>query len=201
MSIERDENYVPRTRSDFNLPPQSTAHISDYHDIFEETPICTLCRMLVMQAVGWHYYLLTNAMGSPMYPPGTNVSGGSSAPPSYALTVFLRYQHLQPSSPLFKPHERPGIIASNIGLTAMTSILYFWTRQVGVHNFFKLYFVPYIVSCYLYLRSHTQHSRYLDLARESLDSYVNLPPPQRPNNSSLPKKAVVLPSGSHFNSG
>jgi hypothetical protein len=74
MSIERDENYVPRTRSDYNLPPESSAHISDYHDIFEETPIYTLARMLFMQACGWQYYLATNALGSPMYPPGTNVS-------------------------------------------------------------------------------------------------------------------------------
>nr|BAL02933.1 delta-12 fatty acid desaturase [Pholiota nameko] len=126
MSIERDENFVPRTRSDYNLPPESSAHISDYHDIFEETPIYTLARMLFMQALGWQYYLLTNAMGSPMYPPGTN--------------------HFQPSSPLFKPHERNGIIASNIGLTAMASVLYLWTREVGSSNFIKLYFIPYILA-------------------------------------------------------
>ncbi|KAF8182679.1 delta-12 fatty acid desaturase [Pholiota molesta] len=126
MSIERDENYVPRTRSDYNLPPESSAHISDYHDIFEETPIYTLARMLFMQACGWQYYLATNALGSPMYPPGTN--------------------HFQPSSPLFKPHERNGIIASNIGLTVMSSILYLWTREVGFSNFLKLYFVPYILA-------------------------------------------------------
>jgi len=73
MSIERDENYVPRTRSDYKLPPASSAHITDYHDIFEETPIYTLVRMIIMQALGWQFYLVTNAMGSPMYPAGTNV--------------------------------------------------------------------------------------------------------------------------------
>jgi len=73
MSIERDENYVPRTRTDYMLPPASEAHITDYHDIFEETPIYTLFRMLAMQALGWQFYLLTNAMGSPTYPAGTNV--------------------------------------------------------------------------------------------------------------------------------
>ncbi|KAF9482833.1 delta-12 fatty acid desaturase [Pholiota conissans] len=126
MSIERDENFVPRTRSDYNLPPENIARIADYHDIFEETPIYTLGRMLFMQALGWQYYLFTNAMGSPMYPPGTN--------------------HFSPSSPLFKPHERNGIIASNIGLTVMSSILYLWTREVGLSNFLKLYFVPYILA-------------------------------------------------------
>ncbi|RDB19026.1 Acyl-lipid omega-3 desaturase (cytochrome b5), endoplasmic reticulum [Hypsizygus marmoreus] len=126
MSIERDENFVPRTRSDYGLPPESSAHISDYHDIFEETPIYTLLRMLFMQALGWQFYLFTNAMGSPMYPAGTN--------------------HFQPSSPLFKPHERKGIIASNIGLTFMSCVLYMWTKEVGLHNFAKLYLVPYILA-------------------------------------------------------
>jgi hypothetical protein len=73
MSIERDENFVPRTRTDYNLPSESSAHLSDYHDVFEETPIYTLLRMLFMQALGWQFYLVTNAMGSPMYPPWTNV--------------------------------------------------------------------------------------------------------------------------------
>jgi len=126
MSMERDENFVPRTRTDYNLPPESTATLSDYHNMWEETPIYTLGRMVFMQALGWQYYLLTNAMGSPMYPPGTN--------------------HFQPSSPLFKPHERKGIVASNIGLAAISYILFHWTLQVGVSNFLKLYFVPYILS-------------------------------------------------------
>jgi hypothetical protein len=73
MSVERDENYVPRTRTDYGLPRESSATLSDYLDIFEETPIYTLFRMLVMQFLGWQYYLLTNALGSPMYPSGTNV--------------------------------------------------------------------------------------------------------------------------------
>ncbi|KAF5313871.1 hypothetical protein D9619_013113 [Psilocybe cf. subviscida] len=126
MSMERDENFVPRTRSEYGLPSESAAHIADYHEIFEETPIYTLGRMIFMQALGWQYYLFTNAMGSPMYPPGTN--------------------HFQPSSPLFKPHERNGIIASNIGLSIMSTILVLWTREVGVTNFLKLYFVPYILA-------------------------------------------------------
>jgi hypothetical protein len=74
--LEKDENFVPRTRSDYGLPPASQARAVDYHEIFEETPIYTLLRMLFMQAFGWQYYLFTNAMGSPMYPPGTNVRFG-----------------------------------------------------------------------------------------------------------------------------
>lgn len=72
-SVERDENYVPRTRTDYGLPSAHKAQARDYHEIFEETPIYTLLRMLAMQALGWQFYLFTNAMGSPSYPKGTNV--------------------------------------------------------------------------------------------------------------------------------
>ena len=73
MSVERDENFVPRTRTDYGLPSESSAKFSDYHDVFEETPIYTLIRMISMQLLGFQYYLLTNVMGSPRYPSGTNV--------------------------------------------------------------------------------------------------------------------------------
>lgn len=54
-------------------------------------------------------------------------------------------QHFQPSSPLFKPSERDGIVASNIGLCVMLCVLYLWTKEVGLSYFFKLYFIPYLV--------------------------------------------------------
>ncbi|KAG5718825.1 Delta(12) fatty acid desaturase [Termitomyces sp. T112] len=126
MSVERDENFVPRTRSEYGLPPENIAKVNDYHEMFEETPIYTLLRMIFMQVLGWQYYLFTNAMGNQMYPPWTN--------------------HFQPSSPLFKPHERNGIIASNVGLSAMSCVLYLWTREVGFHNFLKFYFAPYLLA-------------------------------------------------------
>jgi len=83
MAIERDENFVPRTRTDYNLPPETSAHLADYHEIFEDTPIYTLARMIFMQALGWQFYLVTNAMGSPMYPPWTNVGS------SYCFLLFI----------------------------------------------------------------------------------------------------------------
>ncbi|KAF8633785.1 hypothetical protein AX15_001258 [Amanita polypyramis BW_CC] len=126
MSVERDENYVPRTRSDYKLPPASIAQLRDYHEIFEETPLYTLTRMMVMQLFGWQIYLSTDSMGSPRHPRGTN--------------------HFSPSSSLFKPEERNGIIASDIGLVVMSCVLYLWTNKIGLGNFIKLYFVPYVVS-------------------------------------------------------
>ena len=152
MSVERDENYVPRTRSDYGLPRECSATILDYRDIFEETPIYTLIRMVIMQLFGWHYYLLTNAMGSPMYPPGTNVGSVLNIVKRLQKKLTMRLQHFQPSSPLFKPHERNGIIASNVGLIVMSSILYLWKQQVGLGYFIKLYFIPYLVGHWIYTK-------------------------------------------------
>jgi hypothetical protein len=49
--MERDENYVPYTRSQYNLPSEKTAKPTDYTEFFEETPIVTLGRMLIMQGL------------------------------------------------------------------------------------------------------------------------------------------------------
>ena len=72
-SMERDENYVPKTRSELGLAPEKLMKRRDYQEIFEEAPIYTILRMLLMQSVGWVVYLTVNSLGSPMYPKGTGV--------------------------------------------------------------------------------------------------------------------------------
>ncbi|KAI0320401.1 delta-12 fatty acid desaturase [Amylostereum chailletii] len=125
-SIERDENYVPPTRSDYALPPASKAHAQDYHAVFEETPAYTLGRMLLMQLLGWQTYLLCNTLGSRMYPAGTN--------------------HFSPNSPLFKPEQRRGVVLSNIGLSIMACLLHHYARAVGPAHFALIYLVPYLLA-------------------------------------------------------
>jgi len=125
-SIEKDENFVPRTRVDYNLPEEKKATHVDYKEAFEETPIYTLGRMIFMQLLGWQAYLLYNALGSPMYPAGTN--------------------HFDPSSPLFKPEQRKTVVASNIGLGVVAGLLSYWTYQTSLLNFFTVYFVPYLLA-------------------------------------------------------
>ena len=72
-SIERDENFVPATRTDLKLKDATKVTKQDYREMFEETPIFTLVRIFFMQAVGMQAYFAYNALGSPMYPAGTNV--------------------------------------------------------------------------------------------------------------------------------
>lgn len=73
-SIERDENFVPATRSDLKLRDPENVTKNDYREMFEETPIFTLVRILFMQAVGMQAYFMYNALGNKeLYPNWTNV--------------------------------------------------------------------------------------------------------------------------------
>jgi hypothetical protein len=45
--------------------------------------------MVIIQLFGWPYYLFTNVMGSPMYPPGTNV--GNICITDLLLILNMRY--------------------------------------------------------------------------------------------------------------
>ncbi|KAG5724863.1 Delta(12) fatty acid desaturase [Termitomyces sp. T112] len=121
-SMERDENYVPYLRSEYDLPSEKKATQFDYAEVFEETPIWTFARMFIMQGFGWWVYLTKNTMGSKMYPPGTN--------------------HFDPHSPLFKPEQRNSIIISNIALTAMLSAM----AYAGPNLVLKYYLVPYLLT-------------------------------------------------------
>ncbi|KZV76590.1 delta-12 fatty acid desaturase protein [Peniophora sp. CONT] len=125
-SIERDENYVPYHRDDFGLPPKKEARRADYAEVFEETPLFTLLRVLIMQGMGWWLYLSQNTLGAKMYPPGTN--------------------HFDPRSPLFKDHERASIFWSDIGIACMAILLIFVGREYGWTAVLVYYGVPYLLT-------------------------------------------------------
>ncbi|KAF9506553.1 hypothetical protein BS47DRAFT_1399398 [Hydnum rufescens UP504] len=61
-SMERDENYLPKTRSELKMAPESVMKKADYEEIFGETPFYTLTRMAIMQFLGWQLYLTINAL-------------------------------------------------------------------------------------------------------------------------------------------
>ncbi|KAH9831150.1 fatty acid desaturase-domain-containing protein [Rhodofomes roseus] len=128
-SIERDENYVPYERSDYPLPPKEKAKSVDYLEVFDETPILTLGRMLVMQGMGWWLYMTINAAGSNRYPKGTN--------------------HFSPYSPLFRPDQRLGILLSDIGILGMGLVLRRAANLYGAWAVFMYYFIPYVQCVYV----------------------------------------------------
>ncbi|KAJ7447434.1 fatty acid conjugase [Mycena latifolia] len=119
-SIERDENYVPRTRSELGI---TTA--DQLHEMFEETPLYTLGRLCVMQLLGFQTYLLFNTLGGSSDPPGTN--------------------HFLPSSVLFKKSEYNKIVASNVGLILAVSALFKYRYTCGFSALTKHYIIPYLL--------------------------------------------------------
>ncbi|TFY69825.1 hypothetical protein EVJ58_g181 [Rhodofomes roseus] len=152
-SIERDENYVPYERSDYPLPPKEKAKSVDYLEVFDETPILTLGRMLVMQGMGWWLYMTINAAGSNRYPKGTN--------------------HFSPYSPLFRPDQSTiavlinvveldmirsglGILLSDIGILGMGLVLRRAANLYGAWAVFMYYFIPYVLCNHWFkLLNHT----------------------------------------------
>ncbi|THH19426.1 hypothetical protein EUX98_g8782 [Antrodiella citrinella] len=125
-SMEHDENWVPRTREDLNLPSEGKATKIDYEDMFGDTPLYILGRLVLQQILGWPAYLIDNTLGNRSYPHWTN--------------------HFSPYSVLFKPKERLLIAMSDVGVLYMALHLWRWTQVVGVTSFLKLYLIPWLLS-------------------------------------------------------
>lgn len=64
---------MPRTRSQLKMKPASEMNRSQYVEMFEETPLFAIIRLIGFQLAGIQVYLTFNAMGSPQYPPGASV--------------------------------------------------------------------------------------------------------------------------------
>ncbi|KAH8102903.1 delta-12 fatty acid desaturase [Cristinia sonorae] len=138
-SLERDENFVPYTRDRMKLPQEEVAQPIDYEEILGEAPLFILLRLVAMQILGWPSYLFFNTMGAESYPPGTN--------------------HFSPYSPLFKPKERLLIVLSDVGIFAMSIVLFRWTQVVGFTNFMKLYLIPWLITNHwIVMLTYLQHS-------------------------------------------
>lgn len=54
--MERDEVYVPKTRTDLGIPPEGTRTI-DYDEIFGDTPIYTMYLLIRQQIFAFPAYL------------------------------------------------------------------------------------------------------------------------------------------------
>lgn len=55
--MERDEVYVPRTRSDLGIPKEQGSHKIDYDEYFGDTPIYTLYMLVRQQLLAFPAYL------------------------------------------------------------------------------------------------------------------------------------------------
>ncbi|KAA1474449.1 hypothetical protein DENSPDRAFT_824363 [Dentipellis sp. KUC8613] len=122
-SMERDEVYVPKTRSDLGIP-QDIGQPIDYEEYFGDTPLYTLFMLVRQQLLAFPSYLLFNVSGQKSYPPGTN--------------------HFDPRSILFTKKQRNAVIASNLGIAAMILGVQWACAQFGAAAVLKYYGIPWL---------------------------------------------------------
>ncbi|KAF7378469.1 tRNA-dihydrouridine(47) synthase [NAD(P)(+)] [Mycena sanguinolenta] len=121
-SMERDECYVPLTRSDLGIPPPGI-HF-DYDEILGDTPLYTLIMLIRQQLLAFPAYLLLNSSGQRNYPKWTN--------------------HFSPNSILFTKGQRRAVMLSNIGLVIMALAVRKAVLMYGVLSVLKYYGVPWL---------------------------------------------------------
>ncbi|KAL9713608.1 hypothetical protein Ac2012v2_003219 [Leucoagaricus gongylophorus] len=122
-SMERDEVYVPKTRSDLGIPVENGQHI-DYEDYFGDTPVYTLIMLLCQQFLAFPAYLMFNVSGQKTYPRWTN--------------------HFNPNSILFSKEQRNAVVLSNIGIAAMVCAVNWASTRFGILNVIKFYGIPWL---------------------------------------------------------
>lgn len=121
--MERDEVYVPKTRSDLGIPVENGQHI-DYEDYFGDTPVYTLIMLLCQQFLAFPAYLMFNVSGQKTYPRWTN--------------------HFNPNSILFSKEQHNAVILSNIGIAAMVCAVNWASTRFGILNVIKFYGIPWL---------------------------------------------------------
>jgi omega-6 fatty acid desaturase (delta-12 desaturase) len=145
--MDRDEVFVPRTRSEKGIPAKGDASIKkvkkdgiELDELLEDVPAYRLFWLVMQQLVGWPLYLFTNVTSNSHYPAGTN--------------------HFLPSSALFKPHQAKDVIISDVALGVVIAGLTYACKQFnGWETFFKFYFVPYLfVNHWLVAITYLQHT-------------------------------------------
>ncbi|KZV69201.1 hypothetical protein PENSPDRAFT_488127 [Peniophora sp. CONT] len=125
-SMEKDEVYLPATRSELGLPQEPHGHNGvDYDEIFGDTPVYTMLMLLCQQFLAFPAYLLFNVSGQKTYPKWTN--------------------HFDPSSILFLSSQRNAVIMSNIGIAAMFYLVSVSCERYGSANVAKFYGVPWLL--------------------------------------------------------
>ncbi|KIJ65416.1 hypothetical protein HYDPIDRAFT_174883 [Hydnomerulius pinastri MD-312] len=132
-SMERDEVYIPATRSDLGLSRLANK------EYLEDAPLYTMFILVRQQLLAFPIYLLTNVSGQPHHPKWTN--------------------HFNPYAIFFAPGQRRAVVLSNIGIITMITILVATSRSLGFPLFARLYLIPYmIVNHWIIMITYLQHT-------------------------------------------
>jgi hypothetical protein len=65
--MERDEVYVPKTRSDLNIPEEHPDRPVNYSDFFHESPLFTLYMLVRQQLLAFPAYLCKFSITDPVF--------------------------------------------------------------------------------------------------------------------------------------
>ncbi|KAI0828162.1 linoleoyl phosphatidylcholine delta-12 acetylenase [Trametes gibbosa] len=134
-SMERDEVYVPKTRSELGIPEDDGLTKIDYEEYFGDTPIYTLFMLVRQQLLAFPAYLLFNVSGQKTYPRWTN--------------------HFDPNSVLFTKEQRNAVLLSNFGIIAVAALVRQACKTWGVGTVIKYYGVPWLCVTHWYV--HHDH--------------------------------------------
>lgn len=129
-NLTLDHNYVPPQRQEYESSLMLTSE--RFEDLIEDSPIFVLLRIILQQAIGFPWYLLTNISASP----GSLVRGHSTKP--------LGNSHFAPTGSLFRDSEAPLVFISDIGLATACIGLYLAGQHIGYSTMALLYLQPYM---------------------------------------------------------
>lgn len=150
--MERDEVFVPKTRSRWGLPAEADTvkapvategkkeetTLEALDELFEDAPLWNLLNVVLQQTLGWPMYLIRNASGQ-NYGRWTN--------------------HFDPTSPIFDKRHFSQIIVSDIGIAITIAALTMWGMSRGSAEVIKYYLIPYfIVNHHLVMITYLQHT-------------------------------------------
>ncbi|KAJ3865487.1 fatty acid desaturase-domain-containing protein [Lentinula novae-zelandiae] len=139
-SMERDEVYVPKTRSDLGIPPEKAEwEPLDWDELFGDTPIYTLYMLVRQQFLAFPAYLLWNVSGQKHYPKWTN--------------------HFDPNSVLFTKSQRGIVMISNAGIAFMIWGVWKSCQIWGAADTFKYYGLPwFLVTHWFIMITYLHHT-------------------------------------------
>ncbi|KAI3407116.2 hypothetical protein KGF56_000104 [Candida oxycetoniae] len=136
--LTRDMVFIPKTKEEFLKKNSAEA----LEDLFEESPIFSLLKLLVQQFAGWWAYLFANVSGQ-----------------KYDGKSWWQVSHFNPESLLFDKKDYYYILLSDVGLLIQATILYTWYKNFGLFNITVNYILPYIlVNHWLVFITYLQHS-------------------------------------------
>ncbi|KJK73886.1 hypothetical protein H634G_10837 [Metarhizium anisopliae BRIP 53293] len=141
----KDHNYVPPRRHEYSelFKPKGDFEL---REMTEDAPIVILARVILQQLIGWPWYLLTN------------ITAGSQAVrrPSHG---WWNNSHFDPWGALFRAEEFWSIVASDVGIIAMSYLVYKAACVYGWWTITWTYILPLMwVNHYIVIITYLHHT-------------------------------------------